>query len=50
MNNNKLHEIKIIAYGPGKEAITWAGNDRELENIVTILKADGYDDFRVVRR
>lgn len=38
---------KIVAYGPGKECMTWAENEINLEAIKQSLALDGYDDFRI---
>ncbi len=37
---------KIVAYGPGKECLTWADGDN-LEDKKNTLRSDGYDEFMV---
>lgn len=38
---------KIVAYGPGKELLTWSCSG-DLDNIKKCLKADGYDEIKVI--
>lgn len=41
-------KYKILAYGPGKECLTWSG-DTNLELMKEILKAEGYDVFKITK-
>ena len=41
-------KYKIVAYGPGKECLTWAGASN-LEDTKEILEAQGYDVFEITK-
>lgn len=38
---------KIVAYGPRKECLTWAGTKTDLEAKEQYLRLEGYTDFRI---
>ena len=38
---------KIVAYGPGKECLTWAKDKTGLEAKKQSLRLDGYTDFEI---
>ena len=41
-------KYKILAYGPGKECLTWAGATN-LEVTKEILKTEGYNVFEITK-
>lgn len=38
---------EIVAYGPGKECLTWARDQADLEAKEQYLRLEGYTDFRI---
>lgn len=38
---------RIVAYGPGKSCLTWAGTKTDLEAKEQYLRLEGYTDFRI---
>lgn len=38
---------RIVAYGPGKECLTWVASKTNLEAWKQYLRLEGYTDFRI---
>lgn len=46
---NAEKNYKIVAYGPGKELLTWSFSGN-LANVKEYLRAEGYDEIKVVEK